>query len=127
MNDTIKNGTTDKPPVSAIIEACRLHYGDRHKRVFEVVEQFLVDYLLDDRSEAVFLEKCVRAEPKAVKALNNRKDAEKIYDWIYSAYEKITIGVMDVDVDALAIWYISFVLDLVRLLKIRVRELDCFE
>ena len=34
---------------------------------------------------------------------------------------------MDVDVDALAIWYISFVLDLVRLLKIRVRELDCFE
>ena len=69
----------------------------------------------------------MRAEPKAVKALNNRKDAEKIYDWIYSAYEKITIGVMDVDVDALAIWYISFVLDLVRLLKIRVRELDCFE
>ena len=43
MNDTIKNGTTDKPPVSAIIEACRLHYGDRHKRVFDVVEQFLVD------------------------------------------------------------------------------------
>ncbi len=120
MNDTIKNGTTDKPPVSAIIEACRLHYGDRHKRVFDVVEQFLVDYLRDDRSEAVFLEICVRAEPKAVKALNNRKDAEKIY-------EKITIGVMDVDVDALAIWYISFVLDLVRLLKIRVRELDCFE
>ena len=77
MNDTIKNGTTDKPPVSAIIEACRLHYGDRHKRVFDVVEQFLVDYLRDDRSEAVFLEICVRAEPKAVKALNNRKDAKK--------------------------------------------------
>ena len=67
MNDTIKNGTTDKPPVSAIIEACRLHYGDRHKRVFDVVEQFLVDYLRDDRSEAVFSKYACAPNPKRLK------------------------------------------------------------